>query len=224
MNLLAIETSSTACSTAILVNGEKIVLHREAPLQQAQMILSMVEEIFETSKLSINQLDAIAFGCGPGSFTGVRIATSVAQGLGYAAKLPLIPISSLAGLAQAAFMDLGWKKLIVAVDARIQEVYCGAYEADADGIVRLVGQEQVCPPQQMSFPTQSDWHGVGNAWEIYKQDIQHFPAKIDATRSPAALGILRLAEANFASRVKPEYALPTYLRDKVAYKPGEKKG
>lgn len=222
MKLLAIETSASACSAAILVNGETLVLHREAPMQQAQSILPMIDEILELAKLKLNQLDAIAFGCGPGSFTGVRIATSVAQGLGYAAQIPLIPISSLAALAQMAAEELGWKKLLVAIDARIQEVYYGLYELDPYGIVQLIGKEYVCPPLEMQMPSTQDWQGVGNAWEIYKQEIPHFPAKIDASRTASALGVLRLAAANYHAKVKAEQALPTYLRDKVAFKSGEK--
>ena len=127
MKLLAFDTSSTTCSVALLLNDEIIEKNQTALMQQAQLIFPMIDTLLKSKNLKINQLDGIAFGCGPGSFTGVRIATSVAQGLAYAAKLPLIPVSSLAALAQAAYEDLRWEKLVVAVDARIQEIYWGAF-------------------------------------------------------------------------------------------------
>lgn len=218
MKLLAFDTSSSACSLALLINNEVITLHRSAPMQQAQLILPMIDELLLMANIKLNQLDAIAFGCGPGSFTGVRIATSVAQGLGFSFNLPLIPISSLAALAQSAFVDLGWKDLLVAVDARIQEIYWGAYRVDTNGLVQLMGKEMVCPPAEFSVPEDAEWYGVGNAWEVYSLPYQ--PIQIDATRLPMATGILDLARHKYQNQewVKPEYALPTYLRDDVAKK------
>src|SRR5690606_29845388 len=105
MKLLAIDTSAQACSIALQIDDEVKVWHEVVPMQQAQLILPRINQLLQESNLSLNQLDAVAFGCGPGSFTGVRIATSLAQGLGYALNIPLIPISSLAGLAQAAYAE-----------------------------------------------------------------------------------------------------------------------
>lgn len=220
MKLLAIDTSSEACSVALLIDSEVKVLHELASMQQAQRILPMIDELMSDSNVALNQLDALAFGCGPGSFTGVRIATSVMQGIGYAMNLPLIPISSLAALAQAAYDDLGWKKLWVAIDARIQEVYCGAYQVNSDGLVELVGKEVVCPPQDMPEPPFEHWQGVGNAWDVYRDQIKFKPKEVDASRLPVAAGILPLAKAKFENRqwVGAAEALPTYLRDNVAKK------
>ena len=105
MKILAIDTSSNACGVALLCNNEVKALHELAPMQQTQKILPMIDALLGEAKVSLNQLDALAFGCGPGSFTGVRIAVSVMQGLGYAMNLPLIPVSSLAALAQAAYVE-----------------------------------------------------------------------------------------------------------------------
>ncbi|MHB1947740.1 MAG: tRNA (adenosine(37)-N6)-threonylcarbamoyltransferase complex dimerization subunit type 1 TsaB [Gammaproteobacteria bacterium] len=220
MKLLAIDTSSSACSVAIMIDDKVKALHEIAPMQQAQKILPMIDSLLRDTNTSLNQLDALAFGCGPGSFTGVRIATSVMQGLGYAMNLPLIPVSSLAALAQATYEDLGWKNLLVGVDARIQEVYWGAYQANSRGWVELVGKEQVCPPEAVIVPKEMDWNGVGNAWEVYNNQLPYKPSTIDTSRLPMATGILSLAKIHFKNQqwVKPADAVPVYLRDDVAKK------
>jgi len=220
MKILALDTSSTACSVALLVDDKISFLHRITPLQQAQSILPMLEELLSMNKITLNQLNAISFGCGPGSFTGVRIATSVTQGLAYALQLPVIPISSLAALAQAAYQDLGWKKLLVGVDARIQEIYWGAYIVNDQGLVVLVDKEIVCPPEQVSLPKDKDWYGVGNAWQVYADQIAYAPLERDVTRLPMALGILELAKIKYAKKewVNAKEALPVYLRDSVVKK------
>ncbi len=220
MKILAIETSSTACSVALLVDDKISCIHRILPLKQAQFILPMIHELLEMNNISLKQLNAIAFGCGPGSFTGVRIATSVTQGLAYALKLPVIPISSLAALAQSAYRDLGWKKLLVGVDARIQEVYWGAYEVSDKGLVTLLHQEKVCAPQDVTLPEDKEWYGVGNAWEIYADQIVYSPLKLDTRRLPTAEGVLELAKIKYLNKewVEAKEALPVYLRDCVAKK------
>jgi tRNA threonylcarbamoyladenosine biosynthesis protein TsaB len=220
MNLLAIDTSSSACSVGLLLNNEIKIIHEIAPLQQAQKILPMIERILGEANISLNQLDGLAFGCGPGSFTGVRIATSVMQGIGYAMNLPLIPVSSLAALAQAAYHDLGWKKLLTAIDARIQEVYWGAYEVNAEGLVELINKEVVCPPEGICLPNNQKWYGIGNAWEIYSGQISVKPVALDVSRLPTALGVLQLAKARYEKKdwVDAENALPSYLRNEVALK------
>lgn len=224
MKILALDTSSSACSVAVLVDDKMSFLHQVIPLQQAQFILPMIKELLSLNEITLNQLDAIAFGCGPGSFTGVRIATSVTQGLAYGLGVPVIPISSLAALAQAAYRDLGWKKLLVAVDARIQEVYWGMYEVDMHGLAILVGQERVCAPVEVSFPQDNQWHGVGNAWDIYAQELVYTPLAVDSLRLPTAQGVLELAKYKFIRKewVDAKDALPVYLRDSVAKKSGER--
>ncbi|MCE3239461.1 MAG: tsaB, partial [Gammaproteobacteria bacterium] len=151
MKILGFDTSSAACSVALLIDDKISVLHEIIPMQQAQSLLPMIEELLLSNKMRLDQLDAIAFGCGPGSFTGVRIAASVAQGLAYALQLPVIPISSLAALAQAVYQNLQWQKLLVAVDARMQEVYWGAYHINQEGIAVLIHQEAISTPEKIFF-------------------------------------------------------------------------
>lgn len=220
MKILAIETSTQACSVALLLDDVIQSSHKIAPMQQAKLILPMIDEMLRSVALSLDQFDALAFGCGPGSFTGVRIAVSVMQGLAYASQVPLISVSSLAAVAQAAYADLGWKKLLVAMDARIHEVYAGAYQINAAGLVERVGEEQVCLPEQMKIPAGSDWYGVGNGWEVYQSRLSYKPIAHDTTRLPMASAIATLAKEKFqrGEFVSPCAALPVYLRDNVAIK------
>lgn len=222
MKILALDTSATACSVALLLNDKIHARHEIASMQQAQRVLPMVEELLKSADLKLEQLDALAFGCGPGSFTGVRIAASVMQGFAFATQIPLIKISSLAAVAQAAYDDLGWKKLLVGMDARIEEVYWGVYQIE-NGLAKLQGSEVVCPPQNISIPEGDDWYAVGSAWEVYRENMlkkaPHLLA-VDASRLPMASAIALLAKNKF---LKKDYcaladALPVYLRNNVAEK------
>jgi len=217
MKILAIETSATACSLALLIDDQIISRHVHAPMQQTQLILPMISELLTSSQVSLKQLNALAFGCGPGSFTGIRIATSVAQGLGYSTSLPLIPISSLAALAQSTQDELGWKKLLVAVDARMGEIYWGVYEANKHGIVQLKDLERLCRFNNVVFPTSSGWYGVGNGWGMEGASAIFTPLAIDAERQPTASGVARLAKIQYENKrwVTADKVEPVYLREKV---------
>jgi tRNA threonylcarbamoyladenosine biosynthesis protein TsaB len=224
MKILAIDTSSTAASVALLINDELQFIHRIVPMQQAQLILPMIDELLQQAELDLKQLDALAFGCGPGSFTGLRIAASVIQGLGFATQLPIISISSLAALAQATYDELGWKNLLVGIDARMQEVYWGVYQANEQGLVKLVGEEIISPPNLLTPPSYSaGWYGVGDGWEVYKADLltQFKPIAVDVTRLPMATAIANLAKDKFLKKewVATPDALPVYLRNNVAKPP-----
>lgn len=225
MNILAIETSSSACSVALTKNNQVTARHKVLPMQQAQLILPMIDEVLKEADITLNQLDAIAFGCGPGSFTGIRIATSTAQGLGYALNLPLIPVSSLAALAQTAFNAMGWTKLLVAIDARMQEVYWGKYIVNSAGLVELQGEEIISPPSRLpsleSFAEQGKtWVGVGSAWQVFSEQIPFSPLEKDVDGIATAEAVLQLAMPRFQAQqwVRAEEALPVYLRDNVAAK------
>jgi tRNA threonylcarbamoyladenosine biosynthesis protein TsaB len=224
MKILALDTSATACSIAILVNDEIYSAHKIAPMQQAQLVLPLIDELLKSHNLKLGDMNALAFGSGPGSFTGVRIAASVMQGFAYATKLPLIKISSLAATAQAAFDDFGWKKLLVGMDARISEVYWGIYQINAEGLTELQDSEILCLPQNISTPKDSGWYAIGSAWQMYSealiQALSFQPLAIDATRLPLASAIARIAKSKFLKKdfCKPEDALPAYLRDNVAEK------
>ena len=224
MKMLALETSADACSVALWLDDKIQARHEVLPMQQAQMILPMIEASLAEVDLRLADLDAIAFGSGPGSFTGVRIACSVAQGLAFGAKKPLICVSSLAAAAQTAFEELGATHVLVGMDARMQEVYWGIYEADAAGLMRLVGTEMVASARQVARPKGEQWQGIGSAWDVYALDlIDHLgfaPKAVASDCLPTATGVLRLAIEKFARQdfTPIEAAVPTYLRDDVAVK------
>lgn len=183
----------------------------------------MVDEIMNEADLSPAQLDAVAFGRGPGAFTGVRIATSVAQGIAFGADLPVAPISTLATLAQAGHRQHGYQDMLCAIDARMGEVYWAAYQM-RQGVVSLAGDELVCQPLNVPVPGEGDWQALGNGWEVYAEDLLNkVPAKLDmknADMLPRAEDVALLAEqaVRLGETVSAEQALPVYLRDKVAEK------
>lgn len=219
MNILAFDTSATACSVALLTEDKVHLSHVVAPMQQAKLILPAICELLSAHELTLHELDAIAYGAGPGSFTGIRIASSVAQGLGFTAKKPLIAISSLAAMAQAAFMEREWGDVLVAVDARMDQIYWAQYKVNSKGYMELQGEEHRLPPEWATIPTDdAEWYGVGDGWVRYKETlIARLKPQINTIYTcqvPTAKAILELAKPKFASG---EYlsvfeALPVYLR------------
>lgn len=218
MKILALETSFNACSIALSIAGQSIVLHRVAPMQQASIILPQIREILDENSLDVDDLDAVAYGCGPGSFTGVRIANSVAQGLGFACQKPVIPVSSLAALAQTAYLEYKCPKVLVAVDARMNQLYWAKYQVGEQGLVSLVGDEILCLPDKIDRPVLTDWAGAGDGWDRYeKQLYTHLgwtPDAVFAGLVPTAQAVLQLAIAEYqrGGAVKASEALPVYLR------------
>lgn len=220
MKLLALETATEACSAAIWMDGAVLERYQLAPRRHAALILPMIESVLAEAGLSVRQLDALAFGRGPGAFTGVRIAVGVAQGIAFAANLPVVPISSLAALALGAAQETGFSHVATALDARMGEVYWGAYASVGDD-VELVGEERVCTPEAVIAPP-GCWLGVGSGW------IAHAPiltrrltvSRWQGERYPHAGEVARLA-ANPRWRdawVSADQALPVYLRNEIVSK------
>ena len=218
MKILAIETSSDACSAAVAINEDVYEVFQLAPRQHTQLILSMVEEVLAEAQCALSQVDAVAFGRGPGAFTGIRVATSVTQGIAYGADLPVIPVSSLAALAYLAHREHGATQSIVATDARLAEVYVGCYRSDQLSAT-VVAEEVVIKPQELTEITSGAWFGVGNAWEIYQDQLRSRVCGeadlvgIISDVYPHACDIACLARQGECLPV--EQALPVYLRDKV---------
>lgn len=220
MKILAIDTSSIACSVALLDDKKIRLKHEVIPLQHAKSILAFIEEVLDAE---IASLDALAWGCGPGSFTGLRIAAGVIQSIGFAHQLPIISISSLAALAQTAYAKHGWKEMLVAIDARMAEVYWGTYLVNSIGYVELVGQEIRSVPGEIVGKKliNSPYHGVGDAWSSYKTVLSHSfasaPESFDVSCLPSALAVAHLARIKYEKGewLQPWDALPKYLRDNV---------
>ena len=221
MRILAIDTSGETCSAALLTEmGLRQRLALE-PRRHADLILGMVAALMGEADLQLRELDALAFGRGPGSFTGVRIATAVVQGLAFGADLPVVPVSTLAGLAQGQYRRQGARRCLVALDARMGELYWGRYVLDAQGLMRLVGEEAVITPAFADLPEEAGWQGAGSGWETYGDLLrQRLGPRIGLT-DPAAIcesqDLVWLAAADVAAGLvlPPEQALPVYLRDKV---------
>ncbi len=221
MNLLALETATDCCSVALLVGDEVVEDHRLAPRQHAALILPMIDGLLAAAGMSRHALDAIAFGRGPGAFTGLRIAAGVAQGLALGLDRPVLSVSTLAALAQAS----GAGRVLAALDARLGEVYYGYYTRGAEGLVEADVDDALAPPPAIALPADAGWRGtgVGPGWLAYGNVLaarlgERIDA-VDADAQPRAAGVARLAAAAFArgEAVSAEFALPTYLRDRVTH-------
>ena len=219
MKLLAIETCTEACSAAICAGDAILERYEFAPQRHAELILPMVEDLLAEAGFALGALDALAFGRGPGAFTGVRICTGVAQGLAFGADLPVIPISTLAALAQGAAGDHA--RIASAIDARMGEVYWGLFRVDADGLVEPEGEELVARPDAVSLPANEDWYGAGSGWGTHAALLSERMGErliaCDGDRFPHARDVLRLAmrALRLGQVVPAEQALPVYLRDRV---------
>lgn len=226
MNILALDTTTECCSAALLVNGQQFVLTEMTQRGHSAMILGMLDKLFKQANSTIEQMDAVAFGRGPGSFTGVRIGVGVAQGIAFARELPVIPVSSLAAVAQQAYQQFGFERLAVATDARMGEVYAGSFLIQ-NGIAVAVDTEQVCLPENFHAADEDEWWAVGTGWSVYPDSLAaNFKEKLKAIQPqvmPEAGAMLTLAEhaARQGQLVAAEQALPVYLRNNVAKKKGE---
>jgi tRNA threonylcarbamoyladenosine biosynthesis protein TsaB len=216
--LLALDTATEACSVALLHDG-KITTHYEViPRLHAQKLLPMIKELLAGSGIGLSALDAIAFGRGPGAFTGVRIAIGVVQGLAFGLDRLVLPVSNLAVLAQRALREQGATQVAAAIDARMDEVYWGCYREVA-GEMRLAGEEAVMPPERAALPVDAsgEWFGAGTGWG-YAERIPVAVSGQDALMLPHAQDLLTLATFAWqrGEAIVADEAQPVYLRDKVA--------
>jgi tRNA threonylcarbamoyladenosine biosynthesis protein TsaB len=224
LNLLALDTSTEYCSVALLRGDE--LTHREmhAVQRHSELILPMIGELLAASGVDLAGLDGIAFGAGPGSFTGLRIACGVAQGLAFGAGLPVVPVGTLAALAQEA----GAPKVIACLDARMGEVYHAAYRLEG-GRWSEISAPGVGPAQSAPAVQGAGWFGCGNGFAVYAEALaRHYGRQLDGVAAaihPHARSIARLAAPVLAAGagLSPEQAAPVYVRDKVALKMHEQR-
>lgn len=223
MKILAIETSTEACSAALLSGDEVLERYQLAPRGHGELILQMATDVLAESGLSLSQLDAIAFARGPGAFTGVRIACSVAQGIAFGADLPVIPVSTLAALAAGGQRATGGQRIIAAIDARMGEVYWGAFER-VGGKLTAHGAEVVCAPGQVPPVVGGEWQGVGSGWLTFGEALMaQYTSQLSGVNVdlfPRARDVADLAVDIWAAggAVTADQAIPVYLRDNVAVK------
>ena len=225
MKILALDTATENCSAALFINGT--TLEREQLLGRgaAEVILSMVEALLAEAGLALRDLDAIAFGRGPGGFTGVRLAASVTQGLAFGAGLGVVGVSDLRALAQRALAaDPHCGRVLACTDARMHEVYCGAFERGANGVAVQAAEERVIAPQHVCLPAAWAPHpalGVGSGFAAYPELPAALAGRLSGVRAdlwPRAREIAELAapEVRAGGLAGAEQAQPVYLRNDVA--------
>jgi tRNA threonylcarbamoyladenosine biosynthesis protein TsaB len=229
MKLLAIDTATEACSVALTLDGVAVAIRYEVlPRGHAERILPMVDDLLREAGVRLDELDALAFGCGPGSFTGLRLAASVAQGLAFGAGLRVIPVSTLRTVAQLALeASPEATAVLVCNDARMQEVYWGMFRRGAAGFAEPAGPERVGPAASVHLPEagfEPGTVGAGHGFAAYPELRQRLGAGLQAVHAallPSAGGVLSLAQREFTAgrTLPPEGAQPTYIRDDVA-RPG----
>lgn len=223
MRVLALETSTEYCSVALWQDGETSERCELAGQKHSEILMPMLDQLMRAAQVTLCQLDGIAFGAGPGSFTGVRIACGVAQGLALGADLPVIGICTLLALAQ----DCGSEKVIAALDARMAEVYHAAYERSGETWLTVCGPG-LCLPQEAPMVAGPGWVGAGSGFIAHGAALRARYAgnlaAADAQTVPRARAVAQLAAPLFAAGrgMNAAEALPLYLRDKVALKTSER--
>lgn len=220
--ILAIETATDVCSVAVYRNGEITQLNELAPRRHNQLIFEMLRELLPEGNLRDQGIDAIAYGCGPGSFTGLRIATSAVQGLAYANQLPAIAVSTLACLAQSA-LRIGLiaesDRVLTAIDAKIRELYWASYEI-CDSLPVLLDGPGVCAPGQMPMPNEQVRSAVGDGVSLLTQleDIPVLETHPDLQAVAQDLIPLALQKLHRGEVQRAQQVAPVYVRDEISWK------
>jgi len=243
MKILALDTSTEYCSAAVWIDGDVEVRETRAGQSHSDLLLGMIDELLKSRALSPRDLDGIAYGEGPGSFTGLRIACGVVQGLAFGADLPVVGVGTLLAMAAGS----GAERVVCCVDARVHEIYHAAFRrvaagertAETEGFARyphpsfnggwrVVHEPSLCAPGAAPGLPGEGWLACGSGFRAYPDELeQHYAGKlaaIDLELYPHARDIAALAAPRFAAGlgVSAEEAAPVYLRDKVALRIDER--
>ena len=228
MKVLALDTATENCSAALWIDGGLTQREVEVERGHADLILTMIDELLSDAGIRLTALDAIAFGRGPGGFTGVRLAASVTQGLAFGAGLPVVPVSDLQAVAQRAArvleVNAATRHILVCNDARMQEVYWGCFDCGQDGLAALVGSERVSKPSEVQLP--QSWegtqvHAAGRGFAAYGElgrNLANVLATVNSSLLPGAgeIALLAVPEIRAGRTVAPKDAVPVYVRNDVA--------
>lgn len=220
MNLLGLETSGEYCSVALrTAAGALVCRHMEAPARHTEYLLPACAALCAEAGIALSALDGLAFGSGPGAFTGVRVAASAVQGLALALDLPVVDVSSLAALARGGWRATGMQHQVPVLDARRGEIYWAAYELSSagDAATPLV-PDRLSAPSALALPAGFDWAGIGRGLSLVGDTPRMSrPALPVEASMPSAADVVALALPQFAAGAgrKPECALPRYLREPV---------
>lgn len=222
MKLLALDTATEACSAALLVDGVVSECFEIIGRGHAEWLLPMADALLGEAGLAVRDLDAIAFGRGPGGFTGLRIAAGVAQGLAAGAGLPVVPVSNLAAIATAAARESGAPHILACLDARMGEVYWAAFNWNGSA-PQPIGDERLSKPEGVLLAEPGTWRGAGSGFAAHPSIAKRLGERltgVEANLLPHASDIARLAALEFAAgrSLPPARALPVYLRNDVVHR------
>jgi tRNA threonylcarbamoyladenosine biosynthesis protein TsaB len=223
MKLLAIDTSSHACSVALQVGDKLHDKHVVEPREHTRILVPMIDELLQDAGVQLSDLDAVVLGNGPGSFIGMRIGASVAQGICYGAGLGIVPVSSLAAVAAEAIEEHGADRVLVAQDARMHEVYLGRFRRDTDDLPLACGDEEI--RKIGSFDDLADEYvAAGGAWQKFPEllaENEEWIGRFVEIDVPRARHLLRsgVRALDNGGAIAPGALLPSYIRVKVAEKP-----
>ncbi len=225
MKLLLIDTATELCSAGLYCDGQFQLREQELARGHGAVLLPMIDSLLAEAGVKLSQLNAIAFGRGPGGFTGVRLAASVAQGLAFGAGLPVLPVSNLLSVAQLALdAEAGAAQVLVCNDARMGEVYCGLFQRNASGQVEIVGAEAVLPPTEVTphlLTKDAIVIGAGRGFRAYPALALRFGGQLQSIADdilPSVRGMLSKALTDWRAglALPATAAQPVYLRDNVA--------
>jgi tRNA threonylcarbamoyladenosine biosynthesis protein TsaB len=216
MNLLALDTSTEFLSLSLQLGDKTFSHYQHAGQAASQLVLPQIQALLDSANIKLTDLDGIAFGAGPGAFTGVRVACGVAQGLGFGANIPVVGVNTLLALAQAS----GHERVIACLDARMGEIYHAVFDRKNNEWIEI-SKTIVCKPEAAPV-LEGAWVGVGSGWAVYAEVLSEIYAKnltkTLANITPTAEAILQLAAPTFAAGLaKPaSEAMPIYIRNRVA--------
>ncbi len=227
MKLLALDTSSVSCSVAVTREDTIFERYEEQPREHTRLLVPMIQALLNESEVALSELDAIVLGNGPGSFIGMRIAASVAQGLAYGSGLKIVPVSSLAAVAAEVFADGDAAEVVVTQDAHMSEVYLGIFARGPDGLPvasiseRLQAQEAIA---ELDKAADGRRYAAGAGWQRYPELLANNTDRLDTVTDklhPRARYLLGLGAQSLetGSSIGPAEVMPAYLRQKVAEKP-----
>jgi tRNA threonylcarbamoyladenosine biosynthesis protein TsaB len=232
MNLLSLDTSTEFLSLALQLGDKAYAHYQHAGNASSELILPQIQALLDSAKIKLADLDGIAFGAGPGAFTGVRIACGVAQGLGFGANIPVVGVNTLLAVAQASGQD----KVIVCLDARMGEIYHAVFTKQ-ENEWQEIHETKVCKPEAAPILAsgasdlmthEKAWVGVGSGWAVYGEILSKIYAenvvKVLPDVTPTAEAILRLAKPIFAAgnAKSASEAAPIYIRNRVALTSAER--
>ena len=222
MRILAVDAATEACSAALLRDGAVVELYEVIGRGHAGRLLPMADELLKDAGVAIGELDAIAFGRGPGGFTGLRIAAGVAQGLAAGSNRPVLPVSNLAAVAAAAARVSGGTRVLVCMDARMGQVYWAAYDCSGEAPV-AVTDERLADPAAVAAPENASWFGAGHGLSAYPEIVERLGTQlygIDDSLLPRAADIARIAavELSAGKGLDAARGLPVYLRNDVVHR------